>query len=135
MGEERETAAMAELSSSVSFDDEDGIAVITVDNPPVNALSWHVRQGIFDGLSRASAEGASAVVLLCAAAGATPAILPAVKFTLELEAAAAMLAGTSAATKSSTASLTAFGVEVPGTFTSPTMVARRRVFARNTPAL
>ena len=66
MGEERETAAMAELSSSVSFDDEDGIAVITVDNPPVNALSWHVRQGIFDGLSRASAEGASAVVLLCA---------------------------------------------------------------------
>ena len=39
---------MAELTQSVSIDNESGVAVITVDNPPVNALSWHVRQGIFD---------------------------------------------------------------------------------------
>jgi len=57
---------MAELSQSVSIDTEDGIAVITVDNPPVNALSWHVRQGIFDGLSQAATDDASAVVLICA---------------------------------------------------------------------
>jgi len=57
---------MAELTQSVSIDNESGVAVITVDNPPVNALSWHVRQGIFDGLNQASADGAQAVVLICA---------------------------------------------------------------------
>ncbi|MEM9522330.1 MAG: 3-hydroxyacyl-CoA dehydrogenase NAD-binding domain-containing protein, partial [Actinomycetota bacterium] len=41
-------------------------AVLTVDNPPVNALSWHVRQGIFDGLNQAMADGAAAIVLMCA---------------------------------------------------------------------
>ncbi len=57
---------MAELTQSVSIDTEGGVAVITVDNPPVNALSWHVRQGIFDGLNQATSTGAQAVVLLCA---------------------------------------------------------------------
>lgn len=57
---------MAELSQSVSIETEDGVAVITVDNPPVNALSWHVRQGIFDGLSQAATADALAVVLICA---------------------------------------------------------------------
>ena len=57
---------MAELSQSVSIETEDGVAVITVNNPPVNALSWHVRQGIFDGLSQAATADASAVVLICA---------------------------------------------------------------------
>ena len=57
---------MAELTQSVSIDTEGSVAVITVDNPPVNALSWHVRQGIFDGLNQATSTGAQAVVLLCA---------------------------------------------------------------------
>ena len=57
---------MADITQSVSIDTEGGIAVITVDNPPVNALSWHVRQGIFDGLVQASTDGAQAVVLICA---------------------------------------------------------------------
>ena len=55
-------AGMAQLSESVSLDTTDSsVAVLTVDNPPVNALSWHVRQGIFDGLNQALADGASAV--------------------------------------------------------------------------
>ena len=62
----RETHGMAELTQSVSIDTEGGVAVITVDNPPVNALSWHVRQGIFDGLNQATSDGAQAVVLICA---------------------------------------------------------------------
>ena len=41
-------------------------AVITIDNPPVNALSWHVRQGLVDGMHQAVADGAAAVVLICA---------------------------------------------------------------------
>ncbi len=34
-----------------------------VDNPPVNALSWHVRQGLADGMDAAVGSGAAAVVL------------------------------------------------------------------------
>ncbi len=41
------------------------IAVIIVDNPPVNALSWHVRQGLFDGLAKAIEIGAQGVVVIC----------------------------------------------------------------------
>ena len=58
---------MAQLSESVSLVTTDSsVAVLTVDNAPVNALSWHVRQGIFDGLNHAMADGASAIVLICA---------------------------------------------------------------------
>src|SRR6056297_721294 len=41
------------------------VALVIVDNPPVNALSWHVRQGLFDGITRAVDDGASAVVVIC----------------------------------------------------------------------
>ncbi len=57
---------MAELTQSVRLDREGDVAVITVDNPPVNALSWHVRQGLVDGLTQAVEGGASAIVLICA---------------------------------------------------------------------
>ena len=57
---------MAQLSESVTLDREGDVAVITVDNPPVNALSWHVRQGLADGLAQAVESGASAIVLICA---------------------------------------------------------------------
>ena len=37
-------AALAQLSESVRLDTTDSsVAVLTVDNPPVTALSWHVR--------------------------------------------------------------------------------------------
>jgi 3-hydroxyacyl-CoA dehydrogenase len=57
---------MAELTESVSYERDGDVAVITVDNPPVNALSWHVRQGLVDGMAQAVADDAAAVVLICA---------------------------------------------------------------------
>jgi 3-hydroxyacyl-CoA dehydrogenase len=58
-----------ELTESVRIEtvttDVGDIAVIVVDNPPVNALSWHVRQGLFDGLAAARADGAKGVVIIC----------------------------------------------------------------------
>ena len=57
---------MAELTESVSLDHDGSVAVITIDNPPVNALSWHVRQGLVDGMQQAVADGAAAIVLICA---------------------------------------------------------------------
>lgn len=43
-----------------------GIAVITVNSPPVNALSLAVRRGISDGVRRAAADPAAvAIVLIC----------------------------------------------------------------------
>ena len=37
-------------TSLVSLARQDGIAVITIDNPPVNALSQAVRQGLLDAV-------------------------------------------------------------------------------------
>ena len=52
---------------SVSTQKFDDVLVILVDNPPVNALSWHVRQGLQDGFEQALAdEGVKAIVLRCA---------------------------------------------------------------------
>src|SRR5690606_15386388 len=41
------------------------VALIVIDNPPVNALSWHVRRGLLDGMTHAIDDGAAAVVLIC----------------------------------------------------------------------
>jgi 3-hydroxyacyl-CoA dehydrogenase len=58
---------MTDLTDSVRLDHHDDVAVITVDNPPVNALSHHVRQGILDGMTAAAADDAvAAIVLVCA---------------------------------------------------------------------
>ena len=66
------TGAMSEpveISQSVHLEivQEDGIdvALVKVDNPPVNALSWHVRQGLFDGVNTAVEQGAEAIVVIC----------------------------------------------------------------------
>ena len=45
---------MKKLSQSVSYDVKDGVAVLISNNPPVNALSYHVRQGLVDGLEMAT---------------------------------------------------------------------------------
>ncbi|XP_043931819.1 peroxisomal bifunctional enzyme isoform X1 [Protopterus annectens] len=45
------------------------VAVITLNNPPVNALSYAVRQGILAGLRKASADPAVKSVVLCGANG------------------------------------------------------------------
>ncbi len=58
---------MPALSQSVSLDRRGRVAVLTVDNPPVNALSQHVRQGLRDGLRQAGADGGiAAIVIVCA---------------------------------------------------------------------
>jgi len=58
---------MAANPESVQLEVRDGIAVITIDNPPVNALSRHVRQGICDTVREAVDDpGVAAIVLACA---------------------------------------------------------------------
>ena len=59
------TIAMAALTESVRLETEGDTALIIVNNPPVNALSWHVRQGLYDGMTQAVADGAKAIVVIC----------------------------------------------------------------------
>ena len=47
-----------ELSQSVRLERDGDVALVIVNNPPVNALSWHVRQGLFDGMTQAVESGA-----------------------------------------------------------------------------
>jgi 3-hydroxyacyl-CoA dehydrogenase len=58
---------MTAISQSVSLDRRRRVALLTIDNPPVNALSHHVRVGLRDGLGQALADpGAAAIVIACA---------------------------------------------------------------------
>ncbi len=51
---------------SVTLQSHNDVAVVVVNNPPVNALSWHVRQGLHDSFSAALADDAvNAIVLRC----------------------------------------------------------------------
>lgn len=53
--------------SVLSLAREGAIAVVTVDNPPVNALSQALRQGLWDAVATLDADdGVRAVVLVCA---------------------------------------------------------------------
>ncbi len=57
---------MTALTAMADYDVEHGVAVITLNNPPVNALSQGVRQGLRDGIARALAdESVDAVVIIC----------------------------------------------------------------------
>ena len=56
-----------ETPTSVTMEKDGDVAVIIVNNPPVNALSWHVRQGLEDNFSAAlSDDSVKAIVLRCA---------------------------------------------------------------------
>jgi 3-hydroxyacyl-CoA dehydrogenase len=58
---------MAKITQSVDLSTRGRLAVLTVDNPPVNALSQHVRKGLHDGIKQATADGAvEAIVIACA---------------------------------------------------------------------
>jgi len=58
---------MTALTKSVDLERRGRVAVITVNNPPVNALSQHVRQGLRDGVTQAVADsGVAAIVITCA---------------------------------------------------------------------
>ena len=53
------------MTSPVSYELVDGIGVITVDNPPVNALSHAVRQGLRDAIQTAQRDDSKAVLIAC----------------------------------------------------------------------
>src|SRR5262245_3096401 len=55
------------MSELVRYDINDGVAVITIDNPPVNALSPAVWEGIDKAVARASADPAAEAIVLIGA--------------------------------------------------------------------
>ena len=58
---------MTAITPSVDLDRRGRIAVLTINNPPVNALSQHVRQGLRDGVTQAIGDAAvGAIVITCA---------------------------------------------------------------------
>ena len=58
---------MKDFNDVVSLEIEEGIAVVTLDSPPVNALSQAVRSGLRDAFAAANADDAAqAIVLICA---------------------------------------------------------------------
>src|SRR5580704_1955237 len=57
---------MAAINSVTDLFVEDGVAVLTLNSPPVNALSAPVRDGLADGFRKAIADPAvNAIVLVC----------------------------------------------------------------------
>ena len=53
------------MSRVVNYKIEDAVGVISVDNPPVNALSLPVRQGVMDAITAAQDDASEAVVIVC----------------------------------------------------------------------
>ena len=51
------------MSEAIGYELIGDIAVLSAQNPPVNALGLEVRQGLVDGVARAEADGAKAVVI------------------------------------------------------------------------
>src|SRR5262245_47676404 len=57
---------MIELSKTVSLERRDDIALLWVDNPPVNAISQSVKTGLYDGLAETARDPAiKAGVSIC----------------------------------------------------------------------
>ena len=53
------------MSQSVSYAKEGDVGVVTVNNPPVNALSRHVRAGLLECFAEAAGDDTTATVLIC----------------------------------------------------------------------
>jgi 3-hydroxyacyl-CoA dehydrogenase len=56
---------MTEINSVTTLTRDGDVAVITLNSPPVNALSFNVRDGLFEGFKQAIASDAKAIVLIC----------------------------------------------------------------------
>ena len=54
-----------QITESVRVERRGDVALLIVNNPPVNALSHHVRLGLLDGMAAAEASDATAIVLIC----------------------------------------------------------------------
>ncbi|SFE62477.1 3-hydroxyacyl-CoA dehydrogenase NAD-binding domain-containing protein [Roseivivax sediminis] len=52
------------MTTPVSYEIEDGIAVITIDNPPVNALGHAVREGLWQAIDRFAGDDAAKAALV-----------------------------------------------------------------------
>ena len=52
------------MDDTVKYFVQDGVAVVTINNPPVNALGHRVRAGLFDAIGRAEADDAAQSVLI-----------------------------------------------------------------------
>ena len=50
------------MQDVVSYELVDNIAVISVNNPPVNALSQAVREGILDAVTTAQGDASEAII-------------------------------------------------------------------------
>ena len=55
------------MKGTVHYEVRDNIALMTIDNPPVNPLSSGVRQGLSDGVAKALADDAVAAIVLTGA--------------------------------------------------------------------
>ncbi|MGH7075143.1 MAG: 3-hydroxyacyl-CoA dehydrogenase NAD-binding domain-containing protein [Stellaceae bacterium] len=55
------------ISDTVRYERRGDVAVVTVDNPPVNALSASVRQGLADALAKAQGDAAVKAIVMIAA--------------------------------------------------------------------
>jgi 3-hydroxyacyl-CoA dehydrogenase len=49
------------------YEIRDGVAIVTLDNPPVNGLSWATRRGIVEGIDRAQEDPAVVAIVLTGA--------------------------------------------------------------------
>ena len=56
---------MATINDVTELTYEDGVAVVTLNSPPVNALSANVRDGLFAAFTEANGSEADAIVLIC----------------------------------------------------------------------
>ena len=57
---------MTAITDMVDMQTRDGVAVVSVDNPPVNALSEGVRTGLYEAVTRADAdETVKAILIIC----------------------------------------------------------------------
>jgi 3-hydroxyacyl-CoA dehydrogenase len=56
---------MTEINSVTTLTQDGDVAVVTLNSPPVNALSANVRDGLHEGFKQAIASDAKAIVLIC----------------------------------------------------------------------
>src|SRR6478672_2257286 len=60
------TTELVKINDVANYEVDGRVAVITIDSPPVNALSAAVRKGVAEGVAKAIADPAvGAIVLIC----------------------------------------------------------------------
>ena len=53
------------MNHSVTYTKDGDIGIITINNPPVNALSQHVREGLLESFTEANKDDTIATILIC----------------------------------------------------------------------